>query len=284
MVPALKFQMVGIDPDPHAIYPRLRVQVNVRAESVNPQGEYIGLEDLKLDLSVLNEGGVETHLPTANSEQGLYLVYTMDNSIQFHLDLDYLGLAHIEKIRNNKDLRLRAKLSFTSEIPSQYQRKNSGFQQLQDYTIPKSTWIEHILSAFSFKNVFLLELPKLIETADTTNVSAHLNNALNKLSSGDYPGVLIDCHKALEETKALAKTREYVKVINDAEKIDFSKFTDTDKIKEALENVWAGVWNFPQPGGRHIGRGRSKEDAQFAILTTFGLVDLIVNSMLAGQT
>lgn len=284
MVPTLKFRIVEISPDPHAIYPRLRVKVNVRAENVNPQGEYIGLEDLKLDLSVLNEGGTETHLPTANSEQGLYLAYTMENSIQFHLDLDYLGLAQIEKIRNNKDLRLRAKLYFTSEIPSQYKYKNSGFQPLPDYPIPKSTWIEHILSAFNFKNVFLLELPKLIENADTTKVSVHLNNALDKLSSGDYTGVLIDCHKALEETKALAKSRDYVKVINDKEKIDFGKFTDTGKIKEALENVWTGVWNFPQPGGRHIGRDRSKEDAQFAILTTFGFVDLIVNSMLAGQT
>ena len=84
MVPTLKFRIVEISPDPHAIYPRLRVKVNVRAENVNPQGEYIGLEDLKLDLSVLNEGGTETHLPTANSEHGLYLARTMESGIQFH--------------------------------------------------------------------------------------------------------------------------------------------------------------------------------------------------------
>ena len=206
----------------------------------------------------------------------------MESGIQFHLDLDYLGLAQIEKIRNNKDLRLRAKLYFTSEIPSQYKYKNSGFQPLPDYPIPKSTWIEHILSAFNFKNVFLLELPKLIENADTTKVSVHLNNALDKLSSGDYPGVLLDCQKALEETRSLAKAKGYTKEAENGQQngnIDFSKFTDTEKIKDGLDKTWRGIWSFLQPGGRHIGSDRGREEAWFAILTTYGMVNLITSNL-----
>ena len=255
------------------------VSVSMRAENVSTR-EYIGLESLKLELSVLNEGGVETHLPTANSEQGLYQVYATENTIQFHLDLDYFGLSQIEKIRNNKDLRLRARLNFTSEIPSQYQHRTPSWQQdLGIYTVPKSTWIERILSAFNFKNVFLLELPKLKENVDTNELVIQLNNALTKLNSGDYPGVLVDCQKALEATRVLARAKGYT---NEQGDIDFNKFTDTDTIKNALEKVWIGVWTFAQPGGRHIGRSRGKEEAQFEILTTYGLVNLIVNSILTG--
>ena len=40
MVPNLRFQIVGIDPDPHSIYPRLKIQVNVHAENVGQKDTY----------------------------------------------------------------------------------------------------------------------------------------------------------------------------------------------------------------------------------------------------
>ena len=128
-----------------------------------------------------------------------------------------------------------------------------------------------------------MELPKLIENADTTKVSVHLNNALDKLSSGDYPGVLLDCQKALEETRSLAKAKGYTKEAENGQQngnIDFSKFTDTERIKDGLDKTWRGIWSFLQPGGRHIGSDRGREEAWFAILTTYGMVNLIIRSTL----
>ncbi|MEM0143592.1 MAG: hypothetical protein QXL94_06540 [Candidatus Parvarchaeum sp.] len=290
MVTQLKFQIVKIDADTHSIYPRLIILVNFRAEQGSPiirakegssEDNHIDLDDLKLDMSILNEEGVEIHLPAANCEQGLVYAFFTEQSMQFHLDLDYFGLSQIEKLRNGKDLILKVKLSFTSYIPSQYKYKNPSSQQLQDYIITKSVWIEHILSAFNFKNVFLLELPKLKENTDTAELAIHLNNALTKLSSGDYPSVLIDCQKALEATKALAKAKGYTRTAeNGQEKIDFDKFTNIETIKDALENAWKSIWAFTQPGGRHIGGSRSKEEAQFEILATYGLVNLVIENML----
>jgi TusA-related sulfurtransferase len=287
MTPNLRFQIVGIDPDPHSIYPRLRIQVNVRAENVGQTDTYIGIDGLRLDSSILNENGVEKHLPTAYSDSGSYMVGTFENSIIFIMDLDHFGLSQIERIRNNKDIRLKASLRFSFEMPSQYVDrttkfpiKQAGTQQLQEYTIPKSVWLERILPAFNFKEVFLLEIPKLMENADTAELAKHLSRALDKLSSGDYPGVLTDCQKALEETKAIAKKKGYTRVVESAERIDFGHFSDKEKIQEALEKSWQGVWGFGQAGGRHIGGERGKDEAWLSILSTFGLVNLIVNYML----
>ena len=283
MTPNLRFQIVGIDPDPHSIYPRLRIQVNVRAENVGQNDTYIGIDGLRLDSSILNENGVEKHLPNAYSDSGSYTAGTYENSIIFIMDLDHFGLVQIERIRNNGDIRLKSSLRYSYEMPSQYVDrttkfpiKQSGFLQLQEYTIPKSVWLERILPAFNFKEVFLLEIPKLMGNADTANLAKYLAGALDKLSSGDYPGVLIDCQKALEETKALAKTKGYTTTES---RIDFGKLTDTDTIKTALDNVWSGIWNFSQPGGRHIGSDRGREEAWFAILTTYGMVNLIMSNL-----
>lgn len=288
MMPNLKFQIVGIDPDSHSIYPRLRIQINVRAEQVGQNDTYIGLEGMRLDLTILNEGNVETHLPVAHSEQGSYQAGNFDNSIIFILDLDHFGLTQIEKIRNNKDIRLKSSLRFSFEMPSQYVSQNtkfpikqSMFSNLQEYTIPKSVWLERILPAFNFKNVFLLEIPKLMEDAETVELAKHLSRALDKLSQGDYSGVLTDCQKALEETKAIAKTKGYTKVIDSNEQIDFGLFSDKEKIQKALVKSWQGVWGFGQAGGRHIGGERGKDEAWFSILGTFGLVNLIINYMLS---
>ena len=289
MVPTLKFQIVGIDPDSHSVYPRLRIQVNVRAENVGQSDTYIGIDGLRLDSSILNENGVEKHLPTAYSDSGSYMIGTYESSIIFIMDLDYFGLSQIERIRNNRDIRLKSSLRYSYEMPSQYVDratkfpiKQSASLQLQEYTIPKSVWLEHILPALNFKEVFLLELPKLIETADTTSVSVHLNNALDKLSSGDYSGVLIDCQKALEETKSLAKAKEYTKAAENEQQngnIDFGKFTNAKSIEEGLDKTWRGLWSFLQPGGRHIGSDRGREEAWFAILTTYGMVNLIISNL-----
>ena len=277
MVPSLNFKIVGIDAEQHSIYPRLRIQINVRAEQVGQNDTYIGLEGMRLNLAVLNEGNVETHLPLAVSEYELYTAYTTENSIIFHLELDYFGLSQIEKIRNNKDLRLRARLNFTSDIPSQYKHRNPpGQQDLGVYTVPKSTWVETILPSFNFRDVFLLEIPKLIENVENRKLVEYLNGAQKKLSLGDYPGVLVDCQKALEEMKVLAKTKGYT---TESGKIDFGKLTDANTIKTALDNVWSSLWNFSQPGGRHIGSDRGREEAWFAILTTYGMVNLIMSNL-----
>ena len=105
MTPNLRFQIVGIDPDPYSIYPRLRIQVNVRAENVGQNDTYIGIDGLRLDGSILNENGVEKHLPTAYSDSGSYMAGTSENSIIFFMNLDHFGLSQIEKIRNNRDIR-----------------------------------------------------------------------------------------------------------------------------------------------------------------------------------
>jgi len=280
MEPSLKFVLVGIEAEPNVIYPRLRIQVNVRAENIDAKNnDYISVEGIRLNMSILNERGAEIHLPSAYSEFDYYLVSTMENSVIFHIDLDYFGLSQIEKIRNNKDLRLRGTLYYTLDFPSKYKYKNSASSPLLEYTIPKSTWIEKILSPFKFKDVFLLEIPKVIENDATAKLVEYLMNAQNKLSAGDYEGVLVDCHKALEATKELAKKKGYTTQAEKAEKIDFGKFTEDDTIKEALEKTWASVWSFSQPGGRHIGRERGKEEAWFSILTTYGLVNLLINNM-----
>jgi len=277
MVPSLKFMLVGIEAEPNAIYPRLRIQVNVRAENIDAKNNgHISVGGMRLNMSILDENGVEIHLPSAYSDFESYLVSTLDNGIIFHIDLDYFGLSQIEKIRNNKDLRLRGTLYYGPDFPGEY--KNPAAFQFPEYTIPKSTWIEKILSTFKFKGVCLLEIPKIIENDVTADLVEYLMNAQNRLSTGDYTGVLADCYKALEAIREIAKKEGYTTQV-EKERIDFGKFTDNETIKEALEKAWTSVWNFSQPGGRHIGSERGREEAWFSILTTYGLVNLLINNM-----
>jgi hypothetical protein len=141
-------------------------------------------------------------------------------------------------------------------------------------------WLQ-TLENLKFKEVFLLEIPKLNSTQQTSEVGTHLKRASDKLAAGDNHGAISECYQALEAVKALLQSRHLTHNVtengNTYEEPDFAQFTTDDSIRTALKKSWSGVWNFPQSGARHIGTDRSKEEAYFQMLATYGLINLILN-------
>jgi hypothetical protein len=67
---------------------------------------------------------------------------------------------------------------------------------LQDITVAKSTWIEDVLPRLNYKNVALVEIPKLKYEKLNEAVNA-LNRAWKSYSMGDMSNILVECRKTL---------------------------------------------------------------------------------------
>jgi hypothetical protein len=66
-----------------------------------------------------------------------------------------------------------------------------------------------LLANFQFKQIFLFELPKINESG-YKEAATHLDEARKKLAMRDYPEVLVQCQKALERAKEMAKSKGFL--------------------------------------------------------------------------
>lgn len=191
------------------------------------------------------------------------------SEITFLAYLDYDLLCKIEKARNNMDLRLNLDLC--------YKKTGDAVQTSLpvDVYIAKSDWVEKLLRGFNLKDVMLIELPRLIGDPIIERIAQQLEDAHARLVGGDYTGVMVAIQKALEVTKGEYAEKYGIKTDN---KIDFNKFLDGEIPRESADKIMTGLWSFLQSGGRHSGRSINYEDAEFAILTAYGLINLIIKS------
>lgn len=270
-----KFEIKDISPIHDSIFPRLRLQTEIMQFSNNPQTgifmhNFMGL----IYLRPTSKTGNPVFIGDLTSETlGITIFNNGSNRFYSHLTIDYYRLAIIEKLRENSDINFRVSFKFlyhekTSAITSEY-----SFEE--EYKIAKSDWVERFLPAMNYKQVFLLEAPKL-SNGDFSGAINHLENAWKMLSMGEYPNVLTSCQKALEESKSVLKAKEFIDAKGD---IDFGKMTNSDTIKDSLNTIIKKIYAFYQPGGRHSGRSINKEDAEFAIMVTHGLINLMVKNV-----
>jgi hypothetical protein len=146
-----------------------------------------------------------------------------------------------------------------------------------DYTIPKSIWIENILSILNYNEVFLVEIPKLNAEAWLDLVN-YINFSWRDLADGDYPNVLANCQRALEKIKGIVQHTKpefmaYGKINFDAIYVDSETSADT------IDSIYSKLWAFLQLGGRHIGRTINPEDAEFAFFTTYKIINIIIKNL-----
>lgn len=253
----------NVNAEPNSIYPTLRVEF----EFTNSSAFIVLLTNFtgRLFLRAADQyflGAMLTDTPIIMLNPGA------NRTIAFYTSIDHYGLATVERLRANQGLVLLANISCSGQVTGQQPSFQNATYQTR---IPKSDWVETLLVAFQFKQVFLLELPKIGYT-DYNPVANLLEEATKKLAMGDYPEVLVQCQKALEKTKEVAKSRGLLKD-ND---IDFSKLIpDSSTAAESLDAIWRKLTLFFQGGGRHIGRNINKEDAEFAILVTYGLINTV---------
>ncbi len=200
-----------------------------------------------------------------------------NSPLTFYLTLDNFTLSQIEKIRKGGDLQLDISLKFQAFT-------SNDFTSLQphQYTIPviiaKSQWVD-ILSSLNYKNIAMIELPKL-EYKGLSKAIDMLNDAWKSYSTGDMDDVLVKCRKALQIVGNHVKKSGFEKQeeIEGEKRIypDWKKFFESDSKNEVVKNISQKMMKFLSPGA-HPGSISESNHGYFALLQIFSLTHLVIS-------
>jgi hypothetical protein len=250
--------------------------INVKAQFNRRQGDSADKMDVEFLMSELRlrNGIVICH---AVPELQYTTVAQFPMMYNFLVYLDYDTLFKMEQARKNGDMNIDLYVRYVDiNTPISIATVSNPPVQIN---IAKSDWTEKLMRDFKLKDIMLIELPRLSGDAAVDKVAKHLEDAHALLISGDYPNVMVACQKALEVMKGEYADKYNLKKAGGTD-IDFVKFIDGDTPSQAADKTMQQLWLFLQSGGRHSGRSINKEDAEFALLTTYGMVNLIVRSTL----
>lgn len=263
---SINIELQGTNIQPNSIRPRVLFTFNA---TIIAQGSYpLEMEFLPSELQLNNGFYVGKLMPET------YGTLSLNNpmSYTFGLDLDYYVISQLEKFRDGKDLLLRILLRYVAkaQTPQQF---TIYPQMILPVRISKSDWVELYLPQMKFRDVLLLEFPKL-DGADFKEAIDHLNNAWKQHGFGEYDKVLEECRKTLEKTKELLKKKNMLK----EDEVDWKQILQSDRASEYVSNVYKNVWGYNSRGA-HIGKSINREDADFALLTTHALLVLLTKKI-----
>jgi hypothetical protein len=154
------------------------------------------------------------------------------------------------------------------------QDRDVGYLDNLNIEIPKSTWVEKILPNLGFKDVSLIELPKVSQ--EWQNIIEHLNEAWRQHSMGKYDSVLTECRKTLETLSDEVKKRGFIKKENPLP--DWERLFGSKDLDDILGTINKKLYGFLAPGA-HTGKAINKEDADFALLVTQGIVAIVTEKL-----
>jgi hypothetical protein len=145
----------------------------------------------------------------------------------------------------------------------------------------KAIWVETILPQLKYKEVSLIEFPK-IEKPEFGDVAARINEAWKQYSMGEYDKVLTECRKAMEALITVVKNRGFQKEITDekGKRIvpDWEKALGHKEVGDIVEAFVQKLFGFLAPGS-HYGKSINKEDAELATMTTHALVNYVAKKL-----
>ncbi len=244
--------------------------------------------NLDLQISIKKDNYSMLVIGNARSET-LQQVWKIDppehkSSLTFRLMMDNYTLSQIEKIRRGDNLSLEFYLQFQSFVEGNPVTIQQYKIPLSGTTIPKSTWVEDILPHIKYKNVALVEIPKL-EYKKLNEAIDMLNFAWKSYSMGDMEDVLVRCRKTLESLGSQVKKAGFItevdKINNEgnpykAKYPDWKKFFDSDSKGEFIKGTFQKLFGFVAPGG-HIGVAAEVGHAYFALLQALSLAHLVIS-------
>jgi hypothetical protein len=198
--------------------------------------------------------------------------------IYLYVDLDHYRLAQMERLRGGKDLQMSLDLYLTVKL-------GTSLYPIRDtllIRIPKSDWVEKYLSELKYKEVSMIEIPKL-ENPEFSDSIAKINEAWRMYSMGEYDKVLVECRKALESLENVIKGGGFKKEIIDenGEKKtvpDWEKALGHKKMGELMGAFVQKLFGFLAPGA-HSGKSINREDAELALMFTHALINFFINKL-----
>jgi len=201
-------------------------------------------------------------------------------AVSAHLVLDPFKISQIEKIRANKEIKMILNLQFTIvKRDRQIIRYNSAIGSSLESEIAQSTWIAEFLPSYNYKEVQLLEIPK-IQSDIHVRLIEYLDGAWRYNYMGQYDVVLLNCRKIIEELDNILKDKGFSKKksIDDEREItvaDWRSFLNQGDIGKYVEDVTDNIRRFCNRAA-HSGKAISKEDADYALLTTHATINLVL--------
>jgi len=177
-------------------------------------------------------------------------------------------------------LQFTAKFAFTAEIQGNPQTRTQSNFSL-GFKIPKSDWVETLLPVLGLKTVSLIEIPKLSDP-EFQEIISHVDDAWKQYSMGEYHRVLTDCRKALESLASVVKDKGYKKSKEQEGKKrtfpDWGKLLGNEDLGDTVGIINKKARAFIVPAA-HAGRTINREDADFALMITHAIVNLITRKL-----
>ncbi|MBU4075370.1 MAG: hypothetical protein KKI06_01435 [Euryarchaeota archaeon] len=251
---------------------RLMIAGTPRAEQKPARPEDLMVSEIK-GLLLLSNG---IRIGTLSSERPYILLYQNgEQTLELYLELDHYKLHQIEEFRKGSDLSLQMNIIFVMEKRGQPQNKEiGGFNNIK-VEIPKSEWVEKILPNIGFKDVSLIEIPKINQKWQ--KIIEHINEAWHQHSMGKYDKVLIECRKALEALGNEVKNKGFTK--DEGKSIpDWEKLFNSENVGDTVGTINKKFYGFLAPSA-HTGKAINKEDADFALLVMHGIVTLVTENL-----
>ncbi len=205
------------------------------------------------------------------SEQG--------SGFEAYLQLTHSAIKQIEILRQNQDLQLKFQGSFIiqerlTDQPHKFTERNISL----DLRIPKSDWVERWLPQLNYKDVSLLEIPKLT-FQDSTNIIENLNSAWKAKQMGQYNTVLNHARLVIEELREIVKKQGYVNEEKETrDKTDWKDLFESDSIGEIFGKIDQQVYRFASRGA-HRGRAINLQDADYVLLITHAATNLVLHEL-----
>jgi hypothetical protein len=279
----LNFTYRGLLPETSSLIPRLQISIEIILTATNYP---LTLIPTISKLDIFSEDR-PLYITSVVPDQPFYEIEPASPSTcYFYADLDHFKLNEIEKVRKGEDLRLRLHLSFLAEVRQPIQQPITKYPiitQLDERTA-KSDWIETI-SQLRFKDVALIEIPK-IEAPEFSDVISKVNGAWKQYWLGEYDKVLTECRKAMESLTEIVKNEGFIKEeLNEKGKRtvpDFEKALGHKDTGEIIKIIIQKHFGFLAPGS-HYGKSINREDAEFALILTQGLVNFISKKLVKGE-
>jgi hypothetical protein len=229
----------------------------------------------------LKAGAVHYLGELINRKPFLLLPSGSTDNIVYDFAFDHWGLGQIEKLREGGDLTFRVEGNFTGYNPQQPQSMATS-EFILDFRMAKSDWVENILPRLKYKDVILLEIPKLIEP-QFEDVITYIDDAWRQYSMGEYDKVLTECRKALETLNKKVKAQGFTKGNTEEqgtkkELPDWDKLFGSSKLGDIIGTMNQKLWGFVAPGA-HAGKAINREDADFALMITHAITNIVIHKL-----
>ena len=269
----IRFTHKDTQPD-LALFPRIRFAFEVS----HSQASYtLLLEIVSMDLTIVSREGAARHLGRLIPSQPFLMIGANTNqTVNCFLQLDYPTLSQVEKVREGRDLAMTLTVNLVGEqqgAPQTRQNNSATF----DLRIPKSDWVEGMLPNIGFKDVSLIEIPRLAGQ-DYSDVIGYQNEAWKQYMMGEYDKVLTECRKTLEALSSHVKDKGLEKETNGKKVPDWEKLLGDNDSGDIVGAVYSKMKGYVAPGS-HAGRSSTREDSEFALMVTHAIANLVLKKL-----